>query len=68
VAAIAAPDVVMTRPMHVAIETRGEHTYGRTVCDVHGVTGEVPNADVAVDLDVAAFWDLMIAALRSYPA
>ena len=68
VVAIAAPAVLMTRPMHVAIETRGEHTYGRTVCDVHGVTNQPPNADVAVDLDVAAFWDLMIGALRTYPA
>ena len=68
VVAIAAPEVLMTRPMHVAIETRGEHTYGRTVCDVHGVTGEPPNADVAVDLDVSSFWDLMIGALRTYPA
>ena len=68
VVAIAAPEVLMTRPMHVAIETRGEHTYGRTVCDVHGVTNQPPNADVAVDLDVGAFWDLMIGALRTYPA
>lgn len=68
VVAIAASEVLMTRPMHVAIETRGEHTYGRTVCDVHGVTNQPPNADVAVDLDVGAFWDLMIGALRTYPA
>ena len=68
VVAVAAPEVLMTRPMHVAIETRGEHTYGRTVCDVHGVTNQPPNADVAVDLDVGVFWDLMIGALRTYPA
>lgn len=68
VAAIVAPELVLTRPMHVAIETRGEHTYGRTVCDVHGVTGLPPNAEVAVDLDVAGFWDLMIGALATYPA
>ena len=68
VAAIVAPEVLMTRPMRVSIETRGEHTYGRTVCDVHGVTGLPANADVAVDMDVAAFWDLMIGALATYPA
>jgi inosine-uridine nucleoside N-ribohydrolase len=30
------------------------------------VTGEPPNADVALDLDVPAFWDLMIEALAAY--
>lgn len=66
VAALAAPELLTTRAMHVAIETRGQLTYGRTVCDARGVTGKPSNVDVAVDLDVPAFWDLLIEALASY--
>ena len=62
------PSVATTRPMHVAIETRGEFTYGRTVCDWYGNSGRAPNAEVATDLDADRFWELMIGALASYPA
>lgn len=55
-----------TKRMRVDIETRGEFTYGRTMCDVHGITGRSPNADVATDLDADRFWELMIGALASY--
>lgn len=60
------PGVVPTRRMRVDIETRAEFSYGRTVCDVHGVTGRAPNAEVGVDLNVDRFWDLMIGAVASY--
>ncbi len=38
------PTCIETKPMYVAVELRGEHTYGRTVCDYYGVTGNQPNA------------------------
>ncbi len=60
------PSIVPARHMRVDIETRAEFSYGRTICDVYGVTGRDPNADVAVDLEVDRFWDLMIGALASY--
>jgi inosine-uridine nucleoside N-ribohydrolase len=60
------PSIVPTRHMRVDIETSAEFSYGRTICDVYGVTGRTPNADVAVDLEVDRFWDLMIGALASY--
>lgn len=60
------PTIVPTQRMRVDIETQAEFSYGRTVCDVYGVTGRTPNADVAVDLDVDRFWDLMIGAVASY--
>ena len=62
------PAVASTRRMRVDIETRGEFTYGRTVCDWHAITGRAPNAEVATDLDADRFWELMIAALANYPA
>lgn len=67
VAAVIEPRVVEVRPMHVAIETGSRHSDGRTLCDVHGVTGQPPNAAVGVALDVEAFWDLMIGAIGAYP-
>jgi inosine-uridine nucleoside N-ribohydrolase len=66
VAAIIDPSIVPTRSMNVAIDTVSELSRGRTVCDVYGMTGRPPNVAVGVDLDVDRFWDLMVAALRSY--
>jgi inosine-uridine nucleoside N-ribohydrolase len=66
VACVVRPDLLRTQPMHVAIELRGDFTVGRTVCDVHGITGKPPNAEVGLDLDVPAFWDLLIATLATY--
>src|SRR6266536_1025844 len=40
VAAVVAPDIIKARAMHVAIETVGEWTAGRTVCDVYGKLGK----------------------------
>jgi inosine-uridine nucleoside N-ribohydrolase len=60
------PGIVPTRRMRVDIETRAEFSYGRTICDLYGVTGRPPNADVGVDLEVDRFWDLVVGALASY--
>ena len=60
------PALVVTRTMNVAIDTRSELSYGRTVCDVYGTTGRAPNADVGMALDVERFWELLIGALASY--
>jgi inosine-uridine nucleoside N-ribohydrolase len=60
------PSIVPTRRMRVDIETQAEFSYGRTVCDVHGVTGRPPNAEVGMDLAVERFWELMIGAVASY--
>jgi inosine-uridine nucleoside N-ribohydrolase len=60
------PAIVPTRRMRVDVETNAEFSYGRTVCDLYGVTGRTPNAEVGVDLEVDRFWDLMIEALASY--
>jgi len=62
------PEVVTTRDMHVAIDTRSVLSYGRTVCDAYGTTGNPANAAVGVGLDAVRFWDLMIEALATYPA
>jgi purine nucleosidase/pyrimidine-specific ribonucleoside hydrolase len=64
VARVIDPRVVGCVPAHVAIELAGTHTRGATVVDRFGVTGEEPNAQVALDLDHAGFWALVVEAVR----
>ncbi len=66
VAQVLRPGIVQTRDMHVAVETSGKYTRGRTVCDVLGVTGEQPNVAVGVAIDRDAFVELLMEALASY--
>ncbi|MDP9343869.1 MAG: nucleoside hydrolase [Actinomycetota bacterium] len=60
------PELATTRRLHVDVETTGELTTGRTVVDLWGVTGNPPNADVAVDIDRDGFFALLYEGLRSY--
>ena len=55
----------MTRKLHVAVETHGPLTVGRTVIDTHFRGTEPPNADVAFDADAARFFGLL---LRTFAA
>jgi pyrimidine-specific ribonucleoside hydrolase len=66
VAHVALPGLVTTRRYHVDVETTGDITRGRTVVDDRGQPGEPPNVDVALDIDRAAFADLVIEAVASY--
>ncbi len=66
VARVIAPELVRTRETFVAVETEGRWTAGATVVDLHGVLGRPPNAQVALELDVDGFWDLLIDALGRY--
>lgn len=66
VARVADPPLVECVRAPVRVETVGTHTYGATVVDLHHVTGEDDNADVAVGLDVPGFFDLVVDALASY--
>ncbi|WP_121823051.1 nucleoside hydrolase [Halostella salina] len=59
-------DIVETEAMHVAVETAGDHTAGRTVCDQWDVLDTEPNASVGVDIDREAFVDLVVDAVAKY--
>ena len=48
----------------VAIELHGELTRGATAVDLYGTTGQAANVDVAIELDVEKFWNMMIDALK----
>jgi purine nucleosidase len=65
VAAVIAPSLIHTVPAPVAIELAGIHTRGATVVDLHHRTARSPNADVALGLDVDAFWQLLLTAVRN---
>jgi inosine-uridine nucleoside N-ribohydrolase len=74
-------DLVESCALHVAVELRGEHTRGMTVCDTRhlqgvgtdtwGVKGSYqgapPNAEVGVRLDAPRFFDLVFSSLAGYP-
>lgn len=63
VAYLVDPEVVTLRPAHVAVETTGELTYGRTVIDVDGIDGRPPNAHVALEVDAGRYLDVLTATL-----
>lgn len=54
VAYVARPDLIRTVPARVDVEVHGTFTSGMTVTDFDAE----PNAAVATELDVPAFWDL----------
>jgi inosine-uridine nucleoside N-ribohydrolase len=59
VAAVLQPELLKTRPMRVDVECESELTRGETVCDFYGITGKPPNAEVGVELDQEAFFELL---------
>jgi inosine-uridine nucleoside N-ribohydrolase len=65
VGAVIDPSLIATRRLHVAVETQGALTVGRTVIDTHFRGGQTPNADVAFDADAARFFELL---LRTFAA
>ena len=59
VAFLVEPEIITTRRVHVAVETRGELTTGRTVMDVNHRGRCAPNADVASEADAARFYAML---------
>ena len=66
VAAVIDPDILQAHTIHVEIETEGEWTSGRTVCDIYGVLGKEPNVRVGYALDVPRFWEMLISTILMY--
>jgi inosine-uridine nucleoside N-ribohydrolase len=64
VAAVVEPAVLEARPMRVEIECESELTRGETVCDLRGVWGKPPNAEVGMSLDKAAFFEVLFRSFR----
>jgi purine nucleosidase/pyrimidine-specific ribonucleoside hydrolase len=49
----------------VSVELTGELTRGATVVDLHGTTGQKANVDVAMELDIEKFWDMLFDAIAA---
>lgn len=66
VMAIAATDVVTTEAVHVAVETRGEHTRGMTVIDRRTLVDRpAPNCSMVARVDADAAWRLVVDSISS---
>jgi len=63
VAHLAVPELVKSQSYRVEVESVSELTRGRTVVDLHGLTGLSANADVGVKVDREPFIDLLIEAV-----
>ncbi len=59
VALVAAPGLITLRPARVEVETAGRWTAGMTVTDFTAPAAD-RNAQVAVAIDAAGFWDLVL--------
>ena len=66
VASLIDPKLLTLKPMNVQIDLRSTQSYGRTNCDYFGYLQLPPTADVAVDIDVERFWDIIEEGLRLY--
>jgi pyrimidine-specific ribonucleoside hydrolase len=64
VAHVVRPRVITTRLMNVVVETAGEHTRGRTVADVYGISRRPKNAEVALEVDLPLFKDMIFTAIK----
>lgn len=60
VASLVDPSILTTRRLHVAVETRGEFTVGRTVIDTHFRGVGNPQCQVAFDSDPQKFVRLLM--------
>ncbi|QGZ49760.1 MULTISPECIES: nucleoside hydrolase [Streptomyces] len=58
------PSVISLVRAPVTVELTGTYTRGMTVVDLDGVTGRPANVDVGMEVDVPAFWDLIVEAVR----
>lgn len=67
VARVAAPGLFTCVPARVEVETRGQWTAGMTVADFSAAPGYC-NASVAVEVDVVAFWDVVLEAFGNAAA
>jgi inosine-uridine nucleoside N-ribohydrolase len=66
VANVALPDMIERRSYRVDVETVSELTRGRTVVDLHGVSGKAANAAVGVGIDHPRFVEVLMEAVAQF--
>lgn len=60
------PSVISTRFVNASVDIRSVDSYGRTNCDYFNYLKREPNVNVAVDIDVEKFWDIIEQHLSMY--
>ena len=60
------PSVITTKPMHCEIDIFSQQSLGRTNCDFFGYQKKEPNANVAIEIDAAKYWDIIEDNIRKY--
>ncbi|MCA9906602.1 MAG: nucleoside hydrolase [Anaerolineae bacterium] len=60
------PTVLTLKECFTQIDIRSEQSYGRTNCDIFNIFKQPPNSSIALDIDVAKFWDIIEAGIRAY--
>jgi len=63
-----APEIFVVEKLHVEVERCSPLSSGQTIVDVWGRSGLQPNATVCKSVDVDAFWELLINAVRDAAA
>lgn len=63
VAAVVEPGILEMRSIRVEIECESDLTRGETVCDLHGVWGKPPNAEVGVKIHKPALFEVLYRSL-----
>lgn len=58
--------LLKVKSMNTEIDIRSTQSYGRTNCDFFGNTGKTPNSDVAIDIDVEKFWNIVEEGIKRY--
>ncbi len=61
------PELFALQPMHVSIDTNEGPSFGRTVCDLYNVLGLKANANVALEVNADAYFDLIAERLATLP-
>lgn len=60
------PSILKTKAMYTEIDIRSIQSYGRTNCDFFEKSGNKANAEIAIDIDVEKFWNIMEEAIKCY--
>lgn len=66
IAYLIAPSVVTTKSMYTEIDIRSTQSYGRTNCDFFGYLKKKPNSEVAIDINVEKYWDIIESGIKQY--
>jgi ribosylpyrimidine nucleosidase len=60
------PTCIETKAMHTEIDIQSAGSYGRTNCDFFHLSDKAKNANIAVNIDVDRFWDIVEECIRYY--